>query len=455
MLVTTADLLAPGTLVDPVNTSLVCRVQQCLGEGSQGAVFSVLAEDGKIYALKWYHPVAATEEQWEALTQLLDRDPPHERFLWPIDLARVTGKPGFGYLMPLRKHGFVGMADLVANRVDVSFREAATIGLELAESFLFLHSRGLCYRDINFGNVFLDPKRGSVLVCDVDNVGINDRSSSQVLGTPYFMAPEILRGEVDPNTRTDQFSLAVLLFFLLVGHHPLEGRKALNFEVWNAGAQLEVFGRNPLFIFDDEDNSNRPVPGYQDTPLALWPVYPQFLRDLFQKSFTVGLWDPANGRVVDSVWRSAMVRLRDSIVYCQACGKQNFYDAYSPGLNCWSCRTEIKLPFRIRIAPIGGGGQGAREVMLNKDTSLYAHHLRLDYDFTTEVARVVRHPRNPKILGLHNLMDRLWIARQPDGSEHKGFPGGALKLIEGIKVQIGPVEAEILSPDHEIPLPGE
>lgn len=446
MLVTTGDLLQPGTRIDPVNTNLSCTVQQCLGEGSQGAVFSVRSDDGQIYALKWYHPLAATQEQWDALTELLDRDPPHKRFIWPIDLARAAGKPGFGYLMPLRRKGFIGMADLVTKKVDVSFREAITIGLELAESFLFLHSRGLCYRDINFGNIFLDPKKGSVLVCDVDNVGINDHSSSQVLGTPYFMAPEILREEAYPSTRTDQFSLAVLLFFLLVGHHPLEGRRALNFDIWDAEAQLEVFGRHPLFIFDDEDASNRPVPGYQDTPLALWPVYPQFLRDRFLKSFTMGLWDPANGRTVDSVWRSDMVKLRDSILYCQRCGKQNFFDAGHDPPYCWSCKVTVEMPFRIRMGPPGRGGQSSREVMLNLDATLYSHHLYLDYNFDSVIAKVVRHPSDPGILGLQNLSATPWVAVRPDGSEHSGAPGGALRLTSGTKLRLGPVEAEIIGP---------
>jgi len=60
--------------------------------------------------------------------------------------------------------------------------------------------------------------------------------------------------------------------------------------------------------------------------MIYWPIYPQFLRDLFTKAFTTGIRDPKNGRVRESEWRTMMVRLRDSIIYCEYCGLENFYD---------------------------------------------------------------------------------------------------------------------------------
>ena len=43
----------------------------------------------------------------------------------------------------------------------------------IADSFLKLHAKGLCYQDINFGNIFLDPVLGDICICDNDNVDIN------------------------------------------------------------------------------------------------------------------------------------------------------------------------------------------------------------------------------------------------------------------------------------------
>lgn len=445
-MLTTQGLIPTGTRVDSVTAEGSWWVAECIGEGSQGAVFRVEDDEGSTLALKWYHPAAATDDQWQALEYLLDQDPPSERFLWPIDMVAIEGLPGFGYLMPLRNPNFIGMSRVVSRRRDITFQTACTVGLHLAESFLMLHSRGLCYRDISFGNVFLNPVDGAILICDIDNVGIDGVGDPQVLGTPYFMAPEILTGDALPSTRTDQFSLAVLLFFLFMNHHPLEGRKALEHDVWDADAQLEVFGINPLFIFDRDDKSNRPVPGYQDAPLALWPIYPQLLRDRFRQSFGKGLTDPDNGRVADSVWRSDMVRMRDSIVGCVMCSCQNFYEA-GRETKCWSCGAAIPEPLRIRISrAFRESPKAAREVILNDDTVIYRHHLALDYDFQTPVAKVVPHPTKPGLKGLKNLSSSPWRATGTNGVVQEGPPGSSLRLRPGIRFEVESVRVEVVGP---------
>ena len=138
------------------------RTVELLGEGGQGQVWRVSATGsaGPDYALKWYFPDTATDEQWDALSRLVEGGSPDPRFLWPLELARCPGTPGFGYLMGLRSESFHSMIDIMQRTVEPSFRTLATAGFELADGFLQLHSRGLCYLDISFGNVFLQPADG-------------------------------------------------------------------------------------------------------------------------------------------------------------------------------------------------------------------------------------------------------------------------------------------------------
>ena len=67
--------------------------------------------------------------------------------------------------MPLREARYKGIVDMMKRRVEPSFRAIATAGLELSHSYLLLHSKGYCYRDISFGNVFFEPKSGATLIC--------------------------------------------------------------------------------------------------------------------------------------------------------------------------------------------------------------------------------------------------------------------------------------------------
>ena len=434
------QILTPGQIVH-TESGTPCKVERFLGGGGQGEVYKAdLA--GTAIALKWYFPAQATPDQRAALGDLVTRGPPDLRFLWPLQLTTSPDVPGFGYVMPLRGPRYKGIVDLMKRRIEPTFRVLATAAMELADGYLALHAQGLCYRDISFGNVFFDPGTGEVLICDNDNVTVDGQGRSGVLGTPRFMAPEIVRGEAQPSTQTDLFSLSVLLFYVLIVHHPLEGKRELAIKCLDLPAMNKLYGTDPLFIFDPDDDSNRPMTGYHENAIVFWPLYPQFLRGLFTEAFTLGLRDPLE-RVRESEWRAAMVRLRDSIVFCANCGAETFYDGEvlraaggKPG-TCWSCGTGIRLPPRIRV--------GDAIVMLNHDTQLFPHHVddeRL-YDFSQPVAAVTQHPKDPSIWGLKNLSGEKWVITASDGSLQDVEPGRSVRLAVGTTINFGKKVGEI------------
>jgi len=213
------QILKPKQTVRTETTGLPCTVEQFLGGGGQGEVYRAKL-GGDVVALKWYFPASATPEQRAALETLVRIGPPNAKFLWPMELASAASVPGFGYIMPLRESRYKGIVDLMKRRIEPTFRALTTAGLDLSHSYLQLHAEGLCYRDISFGNVFFDPDSGDVLICDNDNVTVDGKGQAGILGTPRFMAPEVVRGETLPSTQTDLFSLAVLLFYMLMVHHP-------------------------------------------------------------------------------------------------------------------------------------------------------------------------------------------------------------------------------------------
>ncbi len=435
------QILKPDQKVRTSSTRKECRVEAYLGGGGQGEVYQANL-DGKPVALKWYYPASATPEQQKALETLVRMGPPSDRFLWPTELASATSTPGFGYVMPLRDRRFRSIVDLMKRRIEPSFRALATAGLELSHSYLQLHTKGLCYRDISFGNAFFDPNNGEILICDNDNVAVDNQARSAVYGTPRFMAPEIVRGEAVPSTQTDLFSLAVLLFYMFVMHHPLEGKRELEIKCLDLPAMKKLYGTEPLFIFDPVDSSNAPDRHYHRNAVAFWTVYPRFLRDLFTKAFTEGLADPQHGRVRESNWRAVMVRLRDSIIYCTQCNAENFHDPDAPPdevRHCWACRHQVRLPPRVRI--------GRNFVMLNHDTKLFAHHVDEEkkYDFTQPVAAVTKHPSDPSIWGLKNLSVQTWSATNQRGEVKDVSPGRSVSLALGMKINFGHAEGEIWS----------
>lgn len=418
------------------------EIVQFLGGGGQGEVYSVRLRE-RLYALKWYFPTAATTNQRRAIEALVRAGPPTESFLWPLEMVVSKGTPGFGYLMPLREDRFSGLVELMNGRVDPSFRALVETGLHLANSFLMLHSNGLCYCDISFGNIFFDPENGDVSICDNDNVGIDGQFFAGVLGTPRFMAPEVVIGTNRPSITTDLYSLSVLLFYVFMMHHPLEGKRETDIRCMDLPAMQRLYGENPVFIFDPEDDSNRPVPGIHDNAPTFWNLYPGFFREMMTTAFTKGLRDPEHGRIRESQWRSCLQRMRDLFFHCPQCGVENFFDdpdnaMQMPERQCWACNAPLPTPLRLRL--------GNRSVVLAADTKLYPHHLDATRrnDFSVPLAELSQHPQDPEVWGIRNLSDRHWQSVTTDGRSHDVAPGRSVSLAMGTRILFGNVDGLIL-----------
>ncbi len=416
------------------------KVEEFLGSGGQGEVYRV-SSGGKDWALKWYYSHQATDEQRRALESLVLKSAPTDKFLWPLEIVTSPNVSGFGYIMPLRPKNYRNIVDLMKRRIEPSFFPLSTAGYQLADNFFHLHSNGMSYRDISFGNVFFDPLNGEVLICDNDNVTFDKTKTSLVKGTPRFMAPEIVRDVALPSSDTDRFSLAILLFYMFFISHPLEGKKESAIHALDQPAMQKLYGDEPLFIFDPNDSSNAPDPRYHQNALIYWNIYPHFFKDLFTKTFTQGIKDPENGRVRESEWRTALIKLRDSIVFCHKCGCENFYDSDTRNASgsapvCWHCKNQITLPPKIVI--------GNLTVMLNHNTKLYPYHLDpITYNFSKPIAELSRHPTNPNIWGLKNISDKSWQVTKSDGTTIDIPSGKSAALGNGVRINFGSIDGEI------------
>src|SRR5215472_2827823 len=296
-----------------VRTGTQVSVGPRLGEGAQGVVHEAVF-GGFPCVVKWYRSVPRPVELRRSITSLAERGRPHRAFIWPIDLVVSEELPGFGYVMPRLEATFVSFAQLLGRTEQPPFRAMITIGRHLVEAFEALHASGLCYRDISFGNLWVDTERGNVAIIDNDNVGV-DGGDVFVWGTLRFMAPEVVRHDAVPSSVTDLYSLAVFLFYLFVHGHPLEGIRTETTFSWGpaqreSDSQLAVryFGTEPVFVFDPHNDTNRPPPG--DPMRTWWPIYPRFFRAVFEQAFTAGLLDTTGtSRVTEGVWRRALLRL--------------------------------------------------------------------------------------------------------------------------------------------------
>ncbi len=100
----------------------------------------------------------------------------------------------------------------------------ARIGRRLAEALACAHAAGVVHRDLKPANVMLDWAGDRVVITDFGLARSADAERTRtglVLGSPAYMAPELLAGQA-PTPASDLYALGVLLFELLACRLPFE-----------------------------------------------------------------------------------------------------------------------------------------------------------------------------------------------------------------------------------------
>lgn len=103
-----------------------------------------------------------------------------------------------------------------------SEKDAAKVLKQVIKAVRYLHRNGVCHRDIKPENLlFSSSKQNRLKLIDFGLSLKKDywsKSMSEVVGTVYYIAPEVIHGNYD--MRCDVWSLGVLMFFLLSGKLP-------------------------------------------------------------------------------------------------------------------------------------------------------------------------------------------------------------------------------------------
>lgn len=109
----------------------------------------------------------------------------------------------------------------------ISLEEATDYLQQAALALQYAHERGIVHRDIKPANfllrIDLHEKRVHLLLSDfgLAKVFTSSSSTNTILGTPTYMAPEQFEGAARPES--DQYALAVMIYYLLAGRPPFEG----------------------------------------------------------------------------------------------------------------------------------------------------------------------------------------------------------------------------------------
>ena len=241
------------------------RVLKRLGQGGMGAVYLVEQTEPirRRAALKLIRPGATDPEtirRFEAERQALARmNHPNIAQIFEAG-ANEDGQP---YLVMEHVPGIAISAYCDQHRLDL--RRRLKLFIAVCEGVQHAHQKGILHRDIKPSNILV-TESGDSAVPKIIDFGIARTLDHQplvagtiftgdrLIGTPAYLSPEAIHigeGGPDIDTRSDVYSLGVLLHELLVGVPPFEGRNFL--EVVRNISEQEPAKPSTRFLTLDQD----------------------------------------------------------------------------------------------------------------------------------------------------------------------------------------------------------
>ena len=204
------------------------QIIEKLGKGSMGVVFKARQTSvDRIVAVKILLDALAQNKEF---IKRFEREAKiaaklsHNNIVNAIDAGEVNG---YHYFVMEYVEGATIKDELDQNKV-FEEKEALKIVLAVAEALKHAHQRGLIHRDIKPENIIL-TKDGGVKLADLGLARLTAdekwamSEAGMAIGTPYYISPEQVRGQVDVDIRADIYSLGATFYHMVTGRVPYNG----------------------------------------------------------------------------------------------------------------------------------------------------------------------------------------------------------------------------------------
>lgn len=207
-------------------------IESKLGAGAMGVVYKAIHEpSGTPVAIK------------VIIAEHADKPTAGDRFRRESDILKQFRHPnivrhvGFG-TSEKRNLRYYAMEFVPGRTLDqvldargpLPWAEVVEIGIQICDALQYAHSRGIVHRDLKPSNLLITDK-GLIKLTDFGIAKDLDRTAltgtGRTLGTAAYMAPEQIRGTPEVSHKTDLYALGCVLYQLLTGRTPFEGKTAM------------------------------------------------------------------------------------------------------------------------------------------------------------------------------------------------------------------------------------
>lgn len=121
------------------------------------------------------------------------------------------------------------LKDYIDRKIRLSVDETVEFAKQLALGFDEIHRTGIIHRDIKSTNIMVAP-HGAIKIIDF-GIALDDESerltqAGNIIASPQYIAPELLKPDAKANIQTDIYALGILIFEMITGKVPYKEKNA-------------------------------------------------------------------------------------------------------------------------------------------------------------------------------------------------------------------------------------
>ncbi|MGN1411040.1 MAG: hypothetical protein ACI4WH_00835 [Oscillospiraceae bacterium] len=392
------------------------------------------------YLFKWYNKSNCNDLKSfrESLEELYKNTKIPSYVLKPSIFTKPNSSGCFGCIYMNSTHNYFTLRDVIngytieyeydhsPKRMKVKFKNISAIvnsAINIVKIFQDLHSKGNYFYSFYEEDLLINIETGDVLL-DISNAITRENEDFNLNKGCIYLAPELLNGTSLPNELSDNHTLSVLLFRILFHNHPLEGKAVIDDLSLDFKNQIKYYSDKAVFIYNNKDDSNRPVRGVHFAVLSMWEKYPRYIREAFIYNFGEKLFSPEE-RFSPYHWLDILLHLKSDILPC-VCGRVDFSflyeltpEAFYKCQNCGSKYHSLYFKKKKYRIPIYDGN------------SVYATFLKENPKPFDDVIGIVQENKIHKnVFGLKNVSKIPWNCTVSNGEFRLLQPNSTLPIFQ-------------------------
>ncbi|MBU4689683.1 serine/threonine-protein kinase [Mycoplasma zalophidermidis] len=207
------------------------KILAAIGSGGFSNVFKVesLEKPGEVYALKYF--VIKKDGDIETTTRRFKQEIALYKSINSSRIAKYIDS----YVSDTEQYLVMEFIDGDSLKTNISrggkliSKTAVNYAMQIAEGIGEIHSFKIIHRDIKSNNVMVTRDRNIKIIDFGLALGEDSQrftQDSKVIGSVYYMAPELCMSDNKPTIQSDIYALGILLFEMLTGFYPFRGADA-------------------------------------------------------------------------------------------------------------------------------------------------------------------------------------------------------------------------------------